>query len=69
MMPKVPDDKSMNRGDIHYQCSKKVICVKWKDNRGVVYLDSILMVQMIVPVCKRVRKVLVLKLHFHVLSL
>ena len=40
MMPKLPDDKSMNRGDIHYQYSKKVISVNWKDNRGVVLLGS-----------------------------
>ena len=28
MMPKLPDDKSMKRDGIHYQYSKKVICVK-----------------------------------------
>ena len=30
----------MKRGDINYQYSGKVICVKWKDNRGVVLLRS-----------------------------
>ena len=39
MMPKLPGDKSMKRGDI-YQYSEKVICVKWKDNRGVVLVGS-----------------------------
>ena len=69
MMPKLPDDKSMKWGDIHYQYSKKVICVKWKDNSSVFYLDRILMVQMIVQVCKGVRKVWGIKLHFHAPSL
>ena len=40
MMPQLTDRKSMKRGDIHYQYSEKVICVKWKDNRGVVLLGS-----------------------------
>ena len=40
MMPKLPDDKSMKRNYIHYQYSKKVIFVKWKDNRGIVLLGS-----------------------------
>ena len=30
----------MKRGDIYYQYSEKVICVKWKDNRGVVLVGS-----------------------------
>ena len=40
LMPKLPDDRSMRQGDIHYQYSEKVICVKWKDNRGVVLVGS-----------------------------
>ena len=40
MMPKLPEDKSMKRGNIYYQYSEKVICVKWKDNRGVVAVGS-----------------------------
>ena len=40
MMPKLPDDKSMRQGDIHYQYSEKVIFVKWKDNCGIVLLGS-----------------------------
>ena len=38
LVPKLPDDKNMKRGDIHYQHCKKVIVVKWKDNHGVVLL-------------------------------
>ena len=40
MMPKLPDDKCMKQGDIHYQYSEKVICVKWKDNLCIVLLGS-----------------------------
>ena len=40
MMPKLPHDKNMKRGDIHYQYSEEIIYVKWKDNRGVVLLGS-----------------------------
>ena len=40
MMPKRPNDKSMKQVKIHYQYTLKVVCVKWKDNRGVVLLES-----------------------------
>ena len=40
MMPKRPNDKSMKQVKIHYQYTQKVVCVKWKDNRGVVLLES-----------------------------
>ena len=39
-MPKLPDDKNMKRGDIHYQHFKKMICIKRKVNLGVVFLGS-----------------------------
>ena len=39
-MLKLPDDKSMKKGDIHCQYSKKVIWIKWKDNHDVVLLGS-----------------------------
>ena len=39
-MRKLPDDKNMKRGDIHYQHFKKMICIKRKVNLGVVFLGS-----------------------------
>ena len=40
MMSKRPNDKSMKQVEIYYQYTEKVVCVKWKDNRGVVLLGS-----------------------------
>ena len=40
MMPELPDDKNMKRGDIHDQYSEKVIFVKRKYNRGIALLGS-----------------------------
>ena len=30
----------MKQVEIHYQYTEKVVCVKWKDNRGVALLGS-----------------------------
>ena len=40
MMTELRDDKSMKRGEIHYQYSEKVICVKRKDNHDVDLIGS-----------------------------
>lgn len=40
MMPELLEDKSMKCGDVHFQYSDKIICVKWKSNCSVVLLGS-----------------------------
>ncbi|XP_055714682.1 uncharacterized protein LOC129808804 isoform X2 [Phlebotomus papatasi] len=39
-LPELNPDKKMKRRDIDWQCSGRIVCVKWMDNRSVMLLSN-----------------------------
>ncbi|XP_055711432.1 uncharacterized protein LOC129806687 [Phlebotomus papatasi] len=39
-LPELNPDKKMKRGHIDWQCSGRIVCVKWMDNRSVMLLSN-----------------------------